>query len=78
MMSTTGAKFDPESFVFPCSSDIICWRDQVKSTITEKMAVYFPNNALRSKNFRRANGCLLKDRRNARGRFVYSAKISHN
>ena len=40
----------------------------VKSTITEKMAaVYFPSNALR-----------LKDRRNAGGRFVSSAKISHH
>ena len=31
---------------------------------------------LRSKIIKKANGCLLKDRRRARGRFVYSADIS--
>ena len=38
----------------------------VKSTITEKMAaVHFPSNALRSKIFKKANGCLLKERHKA-------------
>ena len=50
-----------------------------QSTITEKMAaVHFLCNALRSKIFKKANGCLLKHRRKAVGRFVYSAKISHH
>ena len=50
-----------------------------KSTMTEKMAaVHFPSNALRSKILKKANGCLLKDRRKAEGQFVYSAKISHH
>ena len=50
-----------------------------ESTITEKMAaVHFPSNALRSKIFKKANRCLWKDRRKAGGRFVSSAKISHN
>ena len=31
-----------------------------------------------SKIFKKANECLLKDRRKARGRFVYSTKISHH
>ena len=45
---------------------------QCQSTITEKMAaVHFPSNAFRSKIFREANGCVLKDRRKAGGRFVY-------
>ena len=49
------------------------------STITEKMAaVNFPSNALRSKIFKKANGCLLKDRRKVEDGFVYSAKISHH
>ena len=49
----------------------------LQSMITEKMtAVHFPSNALRSKIFKEANGCLLKDRRKAANRFVYS-KISH-
>ena len=39
--------------------------------------VYFPSNALQFKVFKKANGCLLKDRREAGGRFVYSAKIYH-
>ena len=53
--------------------------EQTKSTITEKMAaVHFPANALLSKIFKKANGRLLKDRRKAGGRFVYSAKISHH
>ena len=44
-----------------------------QSTITEKMAVvHFPSNGLRSKICKKANGCLLKDRRKAGGRFVYS------
>ena len=43
---------------------------------TEKMAaVRFPSNALRSKIFKKANGCLLKDKRKAGG---CSAKISHH
>ena len=47
-------------------------------TTAERMAaVYFPNNALLSKIFKKANGCFLKDRRQAGGRFVYSAKIFH-
>ena len=41
-------------------------------------AVGFPSNALRSKILKKANGCVLKDRRKAGGRFVYSAKISHH
>ena len=41
-------------------------------------AVHFPNNALLSKIFKKANGCLLKNRREAGGRFVYSAKICHH
>ena len=50
-----------------------------KSTITEKMAtVHFLSNALRAKILKKANGCLLKDRRKAGSRFVYSAKISHH
>ena len=50
-----------------------------QSMITEKMvAVHFPSNALRSKTFTKANGCLLKDRRMARSKYVYSAKISHH
>ena len=40
-------------------------------------AVHFLSNALRPKIFKKANGCVLKDRRKAGGRFVYSAKISH-
>ena len=57
--------------------DILAGIDQ--STITEKMAaVHFPSNALRSKIFKKANRCLLKYRHGARGRFVYSAKISHH
>ena len=52
---------------------------RAESTITEKMAaVHFPSNALRSKIFKKANECLLKDKRKAGGRFVYSAKISHH
>ena len=52
---------------------------QWQSTITEKMAaVHFSSNALRSKIFEKANGCLLKDRRRAGSRFVHSAKISHH
>ena len=48
------------------------------STITEKMAaVHFPSNALRSNIFRKANGCLLKDRRKAAGRFFYSVDIGN-
>ena len=47
--------------------------------LREKMAtVHFPGNALRSKIFKKANACLLKDRRKTGGRFVYSAKISHH
>ena len=50
-----------------------------QSMITENMAaVHFPSNALRSKIFMKPNGCLVKDRRTAGGRFVYSAKISHH
>ena len=50
-----------------------------QSTITKKMAaVHYPINALWSKIFKSANGCLLKDRPKAGGRFVYSAKISHH
>ena len=50
-----------------------------KSRITEKTAaVHFPGNALTFKIFRKANGRLLKDRRKAGGRFVYSAKISRH
>ena len=41
-------------------------------------AVHFPINALWSKIFKKANGCLLKDGRKAGGRFVYSAKVSHH
>ena len=42
-------------------------------TITEKMTtVHFPSNALPSKIFMKAKGCLFKDRRKAGGRFVYS------
>ena len=41
-------------------------------------AVHFPSNALRSKIFKKASGCLLKDRPKAGGRFVYSVKISHH
>ena len=51
----------------------------LQSTVTQKMAAaHFPSNALRSKIFEKANGCLLKDRCKARGRFVYSAKVSHH
>ena len=51
----------------------------MQSMITKKMAaVHFPSNAFRSKIFKKVNGCLLKDRRKAGGRFVYSAKISHH
>ena len=39
-------------------------------------AVHFPSNVLRSKIFKKANECLLKDKRNAGGRFVYSAIAS--
>ena len=40
--------------------------DNAQSTITEKMvAVHIPSNALRSKILSKANGCLLKDRRQA-------------
>ena len=47
--------------------------------VTEKMAaVHFLCNALRSKIFKKANGCLLKHRRKAVGRFAYSAKICHH
>ena len=47
--------------------------------ITEKTAaVHSPSNALRSKFFKKPNGCPLKDRRKAGGRFVYSAKNSHH
>ena len=50
-----------------------------QSTITEKMVVvHFPGNALRSKIFKKANGCLLKGRYTAGGRFVYFAKIFHH
>ena len=38
----------------------------------------FPSNALQSKLFTKANGCLLKDKRKAGGGFVYSAKISQH
>ena len=52
---------------------------RAESTITEKMAaVHFPSNALRSKIFRKANECLLKDKRKTGGRFFYSSKISHH
>ena len=40
-------------------------------------AEHFPTNALQSKIFKKASECLLKDRRKAGGRFVYSTKISH-
>ena len=51
----------------------------IASTITEKMgAVHFPGNALRSKIFKKANGCLLKDRRKVEDGFVHFAKISHH
>ena len=33
---------------------------------------------MRSKVFKKANGCFLKHKREAAGRFVYSAKISHH
>ena len=47
--------------------------EQTKSTITKKMAaVYFPSNALQSKIFKKTNGCLLKDRRKAEGRYCIS------
>ena len=37
---------------------------RIQSTITEKMAaVHFSSNALRFKIFKKANECLLKDRR---------------
>ena len=56
-----------------------CSKFILKSTITEKMAaVHFPGNALRSKVFKKANGCLLKDKRKARVWFVYSAKTSRH
>ena len=42
--------------------------------VTERMAAV---HALRPKIFKKANGCVLKDRRKAGGRFVYSARISH-
>ena len=38
-------------------------------------AVHFPVNALRFIIFKKANGSVLKDRRKAVSRFVYSAKI---
>ena len=38
-------------------------------------AVHFPSNALQFKIFKKANGSVLKDRRKAVSRFVYSAKI---
>ena len=47
--------------------------------ITEKMAaVHLPSDAFRPKIFNKANGCLLKDRRKAGGRFAYSAEISRH
>ena len=38
-------------------------------------AVHFPGESLRSKIFKKMNGCLLKDTRKTGGRFVYSAKM---
>ena len=68
---------------FTCYSHIcnqsVGLKNASQSTITEKTAaVHFTRNALRSKIFKRANGCLLKNRRKTGGRFVYSAKISHH
>ena len=48
-----------------------------QSTITDG-GCNFPSNASRSKIFKKANGCLLKDRRKAGGRLVYCSKISHH
>ena len=40
--------------------------------------VHFRCNTMRSKIFKKANGCLLKDGRKPGGRFAYPAKISHH